>query len=142
MRKDSFQVRAIFDSGATDSFVSRAAAEKAMLNISPPSQETVQGIGGVRSSQLISYAPLYIFSNVSCFSIHPSLRVMECICGDLPPLEAEWSEITEANLLRATEEIPRDSAPVDLLLGNDLLSTLIRTISRAGESGQYLLWDT
>ena len=141
-KKDSIPIRAIFDSGSTHSFLTRSAAERASLNISPPRRETVIGIGGVRSSQTISYAPCFVYSDVSNFMLRFSFKVMESICGDLPPLDAEWSGIPEANLLRVTEELPRASAPVDLLLGNDLLSTIIRTINRAGESGQYLLWDT
>ena len=134
--------RLVFDSGAANSFLTSELVQRADLTEDHRRYETVTGIGGKNSKLLIQYISCYLISCVDGTVHFANMRAIDQICSKLPPLDVDWVDIPEVDLLEVTEELPRAAVNVDILVGNDLFSTLVNGARVAGESRQHLIWDT
>ena len=91
----------------------------------------------------IQYVTCNLFSCLDSGFVNCKMRAIPEICAPLPPLNVEWTDVPDVDLLRVTEALPRPATQVGILVGNDLLGTLVQGVRIAGEHRQRLLiWDT
>ena len=134
--------RLVFDTGAANSFITTDMVNRAQLQEDRRAYENVTGIGGKVTRMLIQYVSCILISRVTGNRFEIKLRAIEQICAKLPPLDLEWVDIPEVDLLEVTEDLPRPHVNVDILVGNDLFSLLVNSARVAGEHRQHLIWDT
>ena len=134
--------RLVFDTGAANSFITSELVARAHLKEERRAYESVTGIGGKTSKMLIQYITCNVTSCITGSSFAVRMRAIDQICAKLPPLNLEWVDIPEIDLLMVTEELPRAPVNVDILVGNDLFSLLVNSARAAGEHRQHVVWDT
>ena len=134
--------RLVFDTGAANSFITSELVARAHLTEERRAYEKVTGIGGKVSKMLIQYIMCNITSCITGSSFAVRMRAIDQICAKLPPLNLEWVDIPEIDLLEVTEELPRAPVNVDILVGNDLFSLLVNSARAAGEHRQHVVWNT
>ena len=140
--EDASVIRLVYDTGATHTFVTRSTCVRTGLVEEDPISQKVHGIGGRISQLLVSNVVCYLFALTSHFSCRISCRAIDRICGTLPPLGVDWGDFPAVDMLRVTEELPREAGEVEVLVGNDHMAELLLSITAAGEGRKYLLWDT
>ena len=141
-KPSSEEARLLFDSGASNSFITNQLAKKLNLPVIHSRNELVTGIGGKATVTQVTYVQCNLFSSISSASVNCQVRAIDKICGKLPPLDLEWCDFPEVDLLKVTEDLPRVAVNVDCLVGNDLFSELVTGVTVAGECKQYMIWDT
>ena len=72
---------------------------RAQLQEDRRAYENVTGIGGKVTRMLIQYVSCILISRVTGNRYEIKLRAIEQICAKLPPLDLEWVDIPEVDLL-------------------------------------------
>ncbi|MGD0638657.1 MAG: aspartyl protease family protein, partial [Nitrososphaerales archaeon] len=134
-------VRAVFDSGSSASFLKESIAERLGVEAVDGGTRLLSGIAGKCSRTRLTLVQCKLSAKISSFSLPCTLRTLPVICGALPPVAFSWDDIPEVQQELTTELLPRtEAADVDLLLGNDLLPELIDQVVSTGYEIRTMLW--
>jgi hypothetical protein len=142
-RSKAILARVILDSCSDYSYVRRSILTRAGGVGRSMGVQRISGIGGRVVTQPLSQSLMYLMPVNPSPQVHRiEPRVLDRICGDLPPLHLSWTDFPGTRPSDQTEKLPRPASSVDLLLGLDYLVGLLDgKLTKAGD-GNFLVWGT
>ena len=136
-------IRVVFDSASSTSFVTESLVERMGLERVEEGPALLSGITGTSLKKQFKFVSSKLAARISSFSLPCDLRLLPAICGPLPPVAFSWADFPEVPLDLTTEVLPRvEAANVDVLIGNDLLPSLVYQVVSTGSEIHALLWKS
>lgn len=141
---EPLQVRAILDTCAKTSFVTREIAEKYQIPNSVSQNTTLRGIGARAIELPMSKCTFRLFSILNGEFVDVHAFIIDKICDDIPPLLASENIFPPLPAKTLTESFPRKQfEPVDILLSAAVMSQILGTnITRCGPNNTVILMET